>query len=172
MLRLLKLLFVFLRSRRELLLENLALRQQLAVLKAGRSQPRLAVADKLFWVMLRRLWPEWKRVLVSVPPRLNPVEADLFLTRKNCPNNVCQECECASGSYRIAAILRWKFSCSGFSPSFAAGSTTTGASVHLIFIERCTWLMKLLVRWARRKYKGFKKHLVGAWDWLERFRSR
>jgi len=38
------------RSRRDLLLENLALRQQLAVLKV--RQPRFAASDKLFWVML------------------------------------------------------------------------------------------------------------------------
>jgi hypothetical protein len=50
----------FFRSRRDLLLENLALRQQLAVLKVRRPQPRFAPSDKLFWVMLRRLWPEWK----------------------------------------------------------------------------------------------------------------
>jgi hypothetical protein len=35
------------RSRRDLFLENLALRQQLAVLKQRHSQPRFAVADKL-----------------------------------------------------------------------------------------------------------------------------
>jgi hypothetical protein len=44
------------RSRRELLLENLALRQQLTVLKQRHPQPRFATPDKLFWVMLRRLW--------------------------------------------------------------------------------------------------------------------
>jgi hypothetical protein len=52
MLRLVTLLFVLalrsVRSRRDLLLENLALRQQLGVLKARRPQPRFAVADKLF----------------------------------------------------------------------------------------------------------------------------
>ena len=72
MLRLMRLLFVLLvrsvRSRRDLLLENLALRQQLAVLKARRPQPRFASSDKLFWVMLRRLRSGWKRVLVLVQP--------------------------------------------------------------------------------------------------------
>ena len=72
MLRLVRLLFVLLirsvRSRRDLLLENLALRHQLAVLKARRPQPRYASSDKLFWVTLRRLWPGWKRVLVLVQP--------------------------------------------------------------------------------------------------------
>jgi len=68
----LRLLFVLLvrsaRSRRDLLLENLALRQQLSVLKQRHPQPRFAISNKLFWVMLRRFWPRWKRVLVLVQP--------------------------------------------------------------------------------------------------------
>jgi putative transposase len=54
------------RSRRDLLLENLALRQQLAVLKV--RQPRFAACDKLFWVKLCRLWPGWKQALILVRP--------------------------------------------------------------------------------------------------------
>src|ERR1017187_8779251 len=65
MLRLLRLLVVlfsrFFRSRRDLLLENLALRQQLGVFKQKHPQPRFAATDKLFWVMLRRLWARWHR---------------------------------------------------------------------------------------------------------------
>ena len=72
MLRLLRLLFVLtLRSccsRSDLLLENLALRQQLAALKQKHPHPRLATSDRLFWVMLRRLWPGWKRALILVQP--------------------------------------------------------------------------------------------------------
>jgi transposase InsO family protein len=72
MLRLLKLLFVLVtqlfRSRRDLLLENLALRQQLAVLKQRRPQPRFASSDRLFWMVLRRLWRGWKRALILVQP--------------------------------------------------------------------------------------------------------
>jgi putative transposase len=56
----------FFNSRRDLLLENLALRQQLAVLKV--RQPRFAPSDKLFWVMLCRLWPGWKQALILVQP--------------------------------------------------------------------------------------------------------
>ena len=55
-------------SRRDLLLENLALRQQLAVLKARHPQPRFAAPDKLFWVLLRGLWPGWKQALVLMQP--------------------------------------------------------------------------------------------------------
>ena len=45
-----------LRARRSLLLENLALRQQLAVLKRRHPRPRLDLLDKLFWVAIRRFW--------------------------------------------------------------------------------------------------------------------
>ena len=72
MLGLLRLLFVlptqFVCSRRDLLLENLALRQQLAVLRQRHPQLRFATPDKSFWVMLRRLWLGWKRALILVQP--------------------------------------------------------------------------------------------------------
>ncbi len=54
MLRLLSILSVrIFCSRRDLLLENLALRQQLAVLTLKHPQPQLAASEKLFWVVLR-----------------------------------------------------------------------------------------------------------------------
>ena len=55
-------------SRRSLLIENLALRQQLAVFKRHNSRPRLVVADKLFWLLLRRFWSSWRSALVVVSP--------------------------------------------------------------------------------------------------------
>src|SRR5271155_5398102 len=55
-----------LRTHRSLMLENLALRQQLGVLKRRQPRPRLGALDKLFWVVARRLWPQWKEVLVLV----------------------------------------------------------------------------------------------------------
>jgi putative transposase len=56
------------RSRRSLLLEVLALLQQLAVLKTKHPQPRLALPDRLFWAVLRRLWSGWQDALVIVRP--------------------------------------------------------------------------------------------------------
>jgi hypothetical protein len=41
------------RSRRGLMLENLALRQQLAVLKRKHPRPKLGPLDKLFWLRSR-----------------------------------------------------------------------------------------------------------------------
>ena len=56
------------RSRRGLLLENLALRQQLAALKRRHPRPRLAAFDKLFWVLAPKFWPGWKSSLLIVTP--------------------------------------------------------------------------------------------------------
>jgi len=44
------------RSRRDLLLENMALRQQLVVLKQRYPRAQVSTFGKLFWVILRRLW--------------------------------------------------------------------------------------------------------------------
>jgi len=53
----------------ELRLENLALRQQLGVLR--RSAPkrlRLTNADRAFWVSMKRVWARWDQVLMIVKP--------------------------------------------------------------------------------------------------------
>jgi hypothetical protein len=50
-----------LRARRSLLLENLALRQQLGVLKRQHPKPTLGLLDKLFWVAVRRFWSGFLR---------------------------------------------------------------------------------------------------------------
>jgi putative transposase len=58
----------FLRSRSSLGLEIHALRQQLGVLKRKQPRPRLRIQDRVFWILLRRLWPAWRNVLVIVKP--------------------------------------------------------------------------------------------------------
>ncbi len=55
-------------SRATLQLENIALRQQVAVLKRERPRPRLRPLDRVFWVFISRLWPRWKDALVIVKP--------------------------------------------------------------------------------------------------------
>ena len=57
-----------LKPRLDLALENMALRQQVAVLKVKRSQPRIRVSDRILWVLLRRIWPKWRDTLVIVKP--------------------------------------------------------------------------------------------------------
>src|SRR5262245_58441997 len=54
-------------SRRgDLLLEILALRHQLSVLR--RSNRRFRRSDRLLWLILRRMWPQWRDALVLVQP--------------------------------------------------------------------------------------------------------
>ena len=59
---------VFFRSRCNLGLEILALRQQLGVLNRKHPRPRLRTGDRLFWVLLHWLWPGWSNALVVVKP--------------------------------------------------------------------------------------------------------
>jgi putative transposase len=68
LLRLLRLLPVLLGGHRQLALENLALRQQLAVYKRQMTRPRLRSTDRLFWVWLARIWAGWRQSLVIVTP--------------------------------------------------------------------------------------------------------
>jgi putative transposase len=56
------------RGRQSLLLENLALRQQLVALKRRHPRPSLGLFDKLFWVVARRVWSAWKQSLLIVTP--------------------------------------------------------------------------------------------------------
>ena len=54
-----------LNSRQDLVLENLALRHQLAM--CGR-RPRVHGADRLLWVALFRRWTGWRSALVVLKP--------------------------------------------------------------------------------------------------------
>ncbi len=56
------------RSRSDLILENLALRQQLAVLTRTRRRARLEPEDRILWVTLRQSWPRWRDALAIVKP--------------------------------------------------------------------------------------------------------
>ncbi len=57
-----------LRSHRALALENLALRHQLDVLKRNNKRPRLKNRDRTLWIVLSRLWKDWKKPLLLVQP--------------------------------------------------------------------------------------------------------
>lgn len=61
-------LWSWVRSRNDLALENLALRQQLATFKQEQPRPRLSKADRAFWVLLRGLWSKWSNALIIVSP--------------------------------------------------------------------------------------------------------
>ena len=48
--------------------ENIALRQQLIVLNRKQSRPKLKERDRLFWVILSRIWAGWRSAVVIVQP--------------------------------------------------------------------------------------------------------
>ena len=56
------------RCRYDLATENLALRQQLAVMKYQCPRPRLTDTDRFFWVLLSRIWSDWHASLHIVKP--------------------------------------------------------------------------------------------------------
>ena len=58
----------FLMSRHDLAMETAALRQQLAVYKRKQPRPKLSQVDRLFWVVVRRVWNNWPSALVLVKP--------------------------------------------------------------------------------------------------------
>jgi transposase InsO family protein len=55
-------------SREDLALENLALRQQVAVLKRENPRPKIRWFDRAFWVRLRSIWSNWINALIIVKP--------------------------------------------------------------------------------------------------------
>ena len=56
------------RGHRAVALENLALRQQLAVFKRTVRRPRLRHGDRLFWMLLANAWRDWRTALIVVDP--------------------------------------------------------------------------------------------------------
>ena len=68
----LKAAFLFLRAlvipKFVLAMENLALRQQVAVFKQNRKRPKLRPRDRVFWTWMSILWPDWRSALIIVKP--------------------------------------------------------------------------------------------------------
>ncbi len=67
-----KLIFEFIRlifrSKQGIVLENLALRQQLAVQQRSIKRPKIKNTDRIFWVWLSRIWNDWRSSLIIVKP--------------------------------------------------------------------------------------------------------
>jgi len=76
-----------LKPQRELALQNLALRQQLAILRRKTKRPKLTKTDRVFWVALCGLWPDWQSALILVKPetviRWHRKGFRLYWTRKS-----------------------------------------------------------------------------------------
>ena len=58
-----------LKKRRDLALENLALRQHLVVLKRSKKRLKIKLQDRLFWICLARTWAGWREALIIVKPQ-------------------------------------------------------------------------------------------------------
>ena len=57
------------KTRQTLILENLALRQQLAVMNRSTKRPQLTPTDRMFWVGLSQIWNHWAETfLIIVQP--------------------------------------------------------------------------------------------------------
>ena len=51
---------------KQVALENVALRHQLAVFTREKRRPRLRDRDRLLWIALKKLWTDWRSALVFV----------------------------------------------------------------------------------------------------------
>jgi hypothetical protein len=87
--------------RTSLAAENLALRQQLAILDQTRLRPKLKNRDRLFWVVLARLWSGWRSALVIVQP-----ETVIRWHRQGFRYYWRWKSRCRAGRPRIARELR------------------------------------------------------------------
>src|SRR5216683_6409207 len=56
------------RTHARMQIEILALRHQLAVLQRQKKRVSLRAADRLLWVLLSRIWKQWRSALIMVKP--------------------------------------------------------------------------------------------------------
>jgi hypothetical protein len=68
LLGLFRLIWLFGKGHHAVALENLALRQQIAIYKRKRKRTRLVGRDRWFWIALSVLWQDWRRALCVVHP--------------------------------------------------------------------------------------------------------
>ena len=65
---LLALINALLADRSRLALENVVLRQQLAVLRRSVKRAKIQDSDRIFWILMRRLLDSWRDTLLIVKP--------------------------------------------------------------------------------------------------------
>jgi len=61
-------LFGLFKKQPDLILENLALRQQLSIYQYTIKRPKIRIRDRIFWVILSRRWKNWRNALIVVQP--------------------------------------------------------------------------------------------------------
>jgi putative transposase len=64
----LRMLGLLCRGHRAVVLENVALRQQLSVLRRTVRRPHLHTSDRLLWILLAKTWQDWRTALIVVQP--------------------------------------------------------------------------------------------------------
>lgn len=52
----------------DLAAENLALRQQRAILQHKSRRPHLRDRGRIFWAVLSRIWPNWRSAVFTIQP--------------------------------------------------------------------------------------------------------
>jgi hypothetical protein len=55
-------------GRANLLIELLALRQQSAVLRRTAQRPHIQNRDRVFWIIVSRIWKDWRQASIFVKP--------------------------------------------------------------------------------------------------------
>jgi hypothetical protein len=92
---LLRMLARLFRDRRDLMVENLLLRHQLHVALRFHPRPELKTRDRFFWLVIRRLIPDWKQHLILVQPetvvRWHQTGKRRPLRRDHCPAQLVEQ---------------------------------------------------------------------------------
>jgi putative transposase len=65
---LIKFIQIIRKSKSELIIENLALRQQLAIYQTKKTKPKFTDLDRSFWIALKQSWSKWMDSLIIVKP--------------------------------------------------------------------------------------------------------
>jgi transposase InsO family protein len=102
-------------SRRQLVLENVALRHQLDVLQRTARRPRLRTADRALWVLLCRIFGDWRRHLTIVQP------------------------ETVIRWHRLGWRLYWRRKCQRRRPDRPLVEAEVRALIHRLSIENPLW---------------------------------
>ncbi|MGA1869671.1 MAG: hypothetical protein ACMUJM_14125 [bacterium] len=56
------------KSKNDIIIENLVLKQQLATYPARKKKPIIKERDRAFWIALKKSWSKWIDTLVIVKP--------------------------------------------------------------------------------------------------------
>jgi hypothetical protein len=68
LLSLLRLVWLFGKGHRDVVLDNLALRQQLSIYQRKQKRPQLTGGDRWFWITVSVMWKNWRQALLLVHP--------------------------------------------------------------------------------------------------------